>query len=118
MGERPGDLIPHPLGDLVGGVRIGPRQDQGEFLAARAGRGVAIAHRVAKLGTHALEHPVAEGMPMALIDRLEVVEVEGDQGDSLPLQCGPLQLAAQDLLEPSVVRELGERVGLGEVAEL
>ena len=55
---------------------------------------------------------------MALIDRLEVVEVEGDQGERLPLQCGPLQLAAQDLLEPSVVRELGERVGLGEVAEL
>ena len=118
-GREPGDRGPHPLGDLLRVVRVGARQDQGEFLAARPGRGVPAADRVAELGAHALEHPVPEGMPMALVDRLEVVEVEGDQGDGGPAPAAAFcSSLAQGLLEPAVVREAGERVGLREVAQL
>ena len=102
----------------MGGVRVGAGQDQGELLAAGACRGVAVADRAAKLRADPLEHPIAEWMPVALIDRLEIVEVEGDEGEGLLFQRGLVQLATQDLLEPAVVGELGQRVGLGEVAEL
>ena len=60
-----------------------------------------------------LEHAVAREMAEAVVDQLEVVEVEHDEPDGRAEALRALDLARELLLELAAVEQLRERVGLG-----
>src|SRR3989442_5551129 len=57
-------------------------------------------------------------MPDAVVDVLEVVEVEHDQRETSSVALRPEDLAPQRLVEVALVVELRQRVGLGELTRL
>src|SRR2546430_1250510 len=57
-------------------------------------------------------------MPDAVVDVLEVVEVEHDQRETSSVALRPEDLAPQRLVEMALVVELRQRVGLGELTRL
>ena len=75
------------------------------------------ADRLPELRAHALKDAVPERMAVALVDRLEVVEVEDDEGDVAAPRPGLTQLGPQRLVKAAVVGQAGERVGLGQALE-
>ena len=80
--ERPErQLGPHPLRDRAGGVAIRAGKQQHELLAADARRKIGGAADGAKDVRGLAQHRIAGGMRVAVVDRLEVVEVEGDDGE-------------------------------------
>ena len=65
-----------------------------------------------------LEHPVARGVPEAVVDRLEVVEVHEQDDDAPVLPASPLQGVRDAVGEQRAVREAGERVVEGLARQL
>ena len=55
-----------------------------------------------------LEHPVADRMPVAVVDPLEVVDVDEAEAERLAVAHGLRQLVLQPLVEVPVVAEAGE----------
>ena len=86
------------------------REHDGELVAAEP---VGLADP-AQLARHVREHTVAGRMPVAVVDLLEVVEVEETDRERLPGRRRLLELDLQLLLEVPVVAEAGERIGQGE----
>src|SRR4051812_49184128 len=75
--ERPGTHGRDDAGgDGGGAVRPGLGQHDGELLAAVARDRVDLAQAVLQAAGELAEHPVAESVPVAVVDGLEVVEVE------------------------------------------
>ena len=78
--ERPRDLGEQALGDshrVLG--RHGLGQDDGELVAAEARGGVAGAHRLLDPPADLVQHLVAEVVAPAVVDPLEVVEVDVEE---------------------------------------
>jgi hypothetical protein len=93
----------HALGEVEGALEIGAREDDGELLAAVAGRLVDLARLLAQHRGHRGEHPVAGLVAVGVVDRLEVVDVEHDQADARLEAPRALDLVGQRLLEAPVV---------------
>ncbi len=64
--------------DLTAVVHAAEHQE--EFVAAQARDQVAIAGAVAQAGRYLLQHGVAGGMAKGVVDRLEIVQVQQQQG--------------------------------------
>ena len=77
-GEGLPDLAAHALGEDVGGVVIGVRRDHRELLAADPGGGVHSPLRLLEDLAELLQGAVAGGVAVAVVDRLEAVEVADD----------------------------------------
>ena len=60
------------------------------------------------------EHEIADGVPEAVVDALEVVEVDEAEGKRRALVFGDDELALQAFVEAAVVAETSERVGQSE----
>ena len=73
------------LGAVLGGLRVGTRQDDHELLAAHPADDVVGAHDRAQPLRAGPEHPVALGVAERVVDDLEVVEVEQHDGHRVPL---------------------------------
>ena len=73
-----------------------------------------LAHALGRLG----EHGVAGEMADAVVDRLEVVEVEDDQREAPVVALGAGDLARERLVEVAAVVQPGQRVEVGELARL
>ena len=107
FGDR--DRVAH-VGDVL--------QQHGELVAAEA--------RDRVLGPHARLHalsdgdqqPVAGVVTEAVVDRLELVQVEEQDGDRGPAAVGPLECVVEAVREQRAVGKLGERVVEGLVCEL
>ena len=97
---------------------LGLGQDDGELVAPDPTRDVdragGVAHALGGLGQHA----VAGEVPDAVVDQLEVVEVEDDQREVAPVPLRPEDLAPQGLVEVALVEETRQGVRLGELARL
>ena len=91
--------------------------DDGELLAAVAGGLVGRAADAAQAGAERLEHAVAGEVAVAVVDRLEVVDVEQDQPGRLGVALVPRDGGAEQLLQAAVVREPGQLVGDGLAAQ-
>ena len=70
----------HALGDPGGYLGVGA-DDRGEFLAAEPADHVVDAHAVAHRGGEDPQRLVAGRVTEAVVDRLEVIEIEHHQGD-------------------------------------
>ena len=111
---RLGDLLRDPFGECVGGLEIACPDDDRELLAAGPADVVRLAYDAAELRRELRQHLVADGVPVDVVDALEVVEVEHQQRHGRRLLGGDADdLVAQPLVEGAVVPEAGERVGLG-----
>ena len=107
-----------PLVELVGVLERRLGQDHRELVAADAagdvGRADDVADAVGRLGQDAVAGEVAD----AVVDRLEVVEVEDDERQAAAVALGAGDLAGERLVEVAAVVQAGERVEIGELAGL
>ncbi len=92
--------------------RVARRHDHGELFAADAADDVARAHERARELGQAHEDLVADRVAADVVDALELVDVEHQQGDRIAGAAGAHQLGAKALVEVAVVVEAGQRVGL------
>ena len=103
--------VRHALGELLRGrPRRGRRAEHGELVAAEAGDRVARADRGAQPVGDGDEQPVAGGVAEAVVDHLEVVEVEEQHRDALVVELGVGERAPEPVDEEQPVRQPGERV--------
>ena len=105
-------------GDLVRLSRGDVEDERGELVAAEAADHVGRAQAPPQhLGGRA-QHLVAGQVAGGVVDELEVVEVEHEQGSVLAPAVHASQLAVQPVHEPPPVEQPGERVVVGEQAQL
>src|SRR6266536_6215186 len=117
LADRPGGDGPlEPSVELVGVRECRLREDDRELVAADpaldVGRADDLADALGGLG----EHAVAGEVPDAVVDRLEVVEVEDDEGEVAVVAVRAGDLAGERVVEVAPVVQAGERVEVGELA--
>ena len=117
--QRHRERLEHALG-RVGGLLnvVDVLEQEGELVAAEARGGVARAHARCKPLRDLGEHLVAGRVPEAVVDRLEVVEVEEHDRDAAVLAAIARDRVAHALREQCAVGEPGDRVVEGLVREL
>ncbi len=108
-----------PLRDLQRLAAAGHAvQQHHEFVAAEAADDIGVADRLAQALRHELEQRVAGLVAERVVDGLEAVEVDEQHRDRLA-GAGRLQhRLAQPLLRDAAVRQAGQQVVVGEVADL
>ena len=104
------DRAAHALGELDAVVGVAADQ-QGELFAAVTGRHVGLADDRLQGGADAFEQVVAGFVAVAVVEALEVVEVEHDQGELAAVAVGLGDLVVQVVGEGAVVVEAGQAVG-------
>ena len=112
--RQPADQRPGALGDAerLVGAHVG--QQDPELLAAQAADEVVrAAHRLAQLGGHLAQHLVTVRVPAGVVEELEVVEVEHDDGG----RARRADRVLERLVEAAVVGQAGQRVALRERLE-
>jgi hypothetical protein len=92
-------------GRRLAGGRV--RQQHGELVAAEPRDEIAGAQRAAQAPRHLDEQRVARQVPEAVVDRLEVVEVDEQDGDRRPAGLEHLDDGGR---EPGAVGEAGQRI--------
>ncbi len=105
---------PHRLrGQVVCLVPVGALHQQGEFIAPQAGELGTRGHDAAELHGDRLEQLIADGMAQAVVDHLEVVQIEEQQG-GVPATSGcTRQYLCGNGFEIAAVGQAGERVEMG-----
>ena len=88
-------------------------QQHDELVAAEPRHQVGGAHLAGEHHGDRLEHRVAGGMAMAVVDRLEAVEIEVDQDRAGRVALHIGERALQFALEAAAIDEIGERIDLG-----
>ena len=97
--------------------RVGRREDQGELVAAEPGREVDAPAGGQYVGQLA-QRGVARGVAALVVDRLEAVDVDGQQAERLAGALGAVELLVEALLECAAVGQPGQRVGVRGLVEL
>ncbi len=92
--------------------------DDGEFVAAHAGHDVAFAHALLQPRRDFNEKLVAGQVAIAVIDHLEAVEVEAEQGQMRLMAVRAGQHPLHVLGEQGAVGQAGQRVVVGQVRNL
>ena len=111
-----GDRGPGALGGLAGGGGVDAGHHEHELLAAQAPDGVAVAHHRAKPRGGEREGAVTLGVPVGVVDALEVVEVDDDHAHGASV--GVRERRAQSLLAAPVVEQAGQAVGPDLLAQM
>ncbi len=112
------DCGPQQLGDLGSGGRRGLRQQQDKLLAAKPGNEITATQALAQLVGDDLEYFVPSQVPIAVVDSLEMVQVE-DRHRQMAAVRLPFEHFALDPLAPGrTVGQAGEGVEQGLLALL
>ncbi len=112
LGQRlTGQVFANALGQYPGllPARIG--HDHQELLAAVTPGDIALAHHVAQRRGEVDQHFVAEAMPEAVIDALEVVQVDEHHRERLMSVLGQLEMLFEAFLQPRAIGQLREVIG-------
>ena len=108
------DVVGHQLGRLL----VGVRQQERELVATeprhQVGRAQPVVEECRHLDQEVVADPVAEGV----VDVLEVVQVEHQQGAARSVADTVVDVSGQVLVEAAAVGQPGERVVLGEEGQL
>ena len=107
------ELIAHAAAKRVGLLGFGLRQEQRELVAADAEGKIGSAQGAAKRTGRELQHLIALQVAEAIIDVLELVQVEDDDGQVLDVALGAVEFLVAVLVEKASIVEAGERVGGG-----
>src|SRR5262249_21952488 len=106
------------LGDGDSAVEVRLRQDNDEFLAAVTGEQLLLAHARLDAGRQLAEHEIAAEVAHLVVDRLEAVEVEHDDGQRPAVALRARQLPVEELQQITLVVDLGQSVDDGEAVDL
>ena len=100
----------HPPPDFEPDLDVGIREDDGELVAADPVRAIAAAHDRGRDLADRRQESIAGIVALAVIDRLEAVDVEDQEGErgSLPLRF--LELEGQLVLECAVIAQAGQAI--------
>src|ERR1700748_1227490 len=69
------------FGEIESGGRYAVGQQDAEFLTAKATEDIALAQVSPACEDCVLQHLIAHGMPVCIVDLLEVVQIDQDQAD-------------------------------------
>ncbi len=86
------DTAAQAFGDVVRALFRGVGQEQGEFLSAQAAEQVVGAHERADGVREDFQGLIASGMAVPVVQQLEVIEVQHQQGVALGRRRGPSQV--------------------------
>ena len=89
------------------------RQHDDEFVAAVAGAQVVRANRLLHAPRHLIQRQIAGAMAVAVVDRLEAVEIDQQNGHGRPFPPRAGELLPGERAERTHVRDLGQRIGGG-----
>ena len=118
IGEQAADPLDHGLGELGRLLHVEVGQQDQELVAADAGDHVRGARAGAQQVGHLDERPVAVRMTERVVDLLEAVEVETEDGDGEPAATRACEREVELLAEHAAVRQLRQLVRAGEHGEL
>ena len=107
----------HALGDGLAERARAVRQDDRELLAADARDEVHRPHGVEQGPGDRTDHLVAGAVAVAVVDALEVVDVEREQQRRLAAAGDAVDLARERQLEAAAVGDAGQRVAARQVDE-
>ena len=117
--ERAAERVEDPLGGLDRRLRVVDVLEQDrELVAAEAGGGVGGADARGDALGHLEQDPVAGGVAEAVVDGLEVVEVDEQHGHPDAVAQRPRDRVADALVEQRAVGEVGDRIVERLVGEL
>ena len=94
------------------------RQHDDELVAAVAACGVGVTRGGEEPGRHQAQHAVADVVAEAVVDALEIVEVEQDQRYRAVVARGLRQRLAETILQQAAIGQPGELVVAGQAARL
>jgi hypothetical protein len=114
LAHRQPRALPDPR-CLFGAGRV---QEDDELLAAQTHHGVGAAHRCPELHRDPLQEKVSGSVAGAVVDHLEMIEVEEEQGDGLPISRGATEVPLGGIPQPAAVVEVGQRIGHGGIEQL
>ena len=111
-------FVRHAFGLGGGLVGLGAQafQDDDELVPAQAGHGVSFAHGSHQALAHLFEQQVALFVAQAVVDQLEVVQVNEHQRPVQPRASATLQRVFQPVEQQAAVGQARERVVVGQVA--
>jgi hypothetical protein len=64
-----------------------------------------------------LQQAVADRLALGVVDARKIIDIEHQNGDAALARRGPFHLLLQDLQQPLPVRQRGERIVVGEIAD-
>ena len=99
------------------GVRIGTRQDQCELVATDARRVVAVPKDATEPLTERTDGGVARLVSVLVVDQLEVVEIDEDQGERPAVSHAARDRHVEEAVEGATVEEAGQGVMPGVVPQ-
>ena len=109
---------PRDRDDLARVGLAGLGEHERELVAADPERVVALAQRRLEVRANTLQRLVAGGMPEAVVQLLEAVEVAEHEAEDVAVAHRPRDLAVEPLDERPPVEQARERVVVGEEAHL
>ena len=112
----PRDRVDEPLGELLGLLRAGLDRDHGELVAPVAADDVLAPQHARQPMGDTLEHRVADLVAEVVVDRLEAIQVQQDQGECPAVAARASELALDGAPEQPVVAQAGERILVGQPA--
>ena len=107
--HRP-DPFAHAFDDGERGDHVGVRQDQNELVASPPAARVDRAQRLADDARRAHEHAVAHGVPEAVVDRLEALQIHHHRREDPLGSLGAGDLPGEMVDEEPPVVEAGQRI--------
>jgi hypothetical protein len=94
------------------------RQDQGEFVSAKPGRGIRCPQVLAKSRRQPPEHVIAGGVPVGIVDRLEAVQVEHDQRHLVSFAARRVDGLTKAVEKQAAIRQVSQGIVEGPVLEI
>ncbi len=113
MKGRLGNELAEGFGRLLRTGQVGVEQYQGEFLTAPANPDILPVESLIDEPAQSLEHQVAHGVSMIVVDRLEMVDIEQYQAQRYIVYVCVGHVHPEFTLTRVVVEQFGQSVGLG-----
>ena len=112
--QLPGEMLRQDLGGDIALAQC--REEQGKFVTRGAGEHQVLLGQGLESHHHGLEQQVAAGVAEGVVDRLEVVQIQQQQGP--PLTARGLQGALHDVVQAAPVVEIAQVVVIGEALDV
>ena len=106
------------VGDTLGFIVQSLRQNESEFVAAVTRGSVDGAAVNAQDVRESIERMAADEVPVGIIDFLQAIEIEQENGERPAVAIGALGFRFEDIEETAIVGKTGERVADGEMTNL
>jgi hypothetical protein len=102
--------------DVLVGMDVG--EDDDEFVAAKAKDGVGDTDGLFEAIGDDGEDLVADGVPEGVIDVLEGIEIDQEDGDPMPVTIGAIKGALEPFVHQVAIRKAGEQIMVRHVERL